>query len=392
MEEIRDELSKCELLCSAVWHDTSNAFENEDRSAQAQRVSNLTSALSFASLSDSSTLFLPIYSPCPANSAETAFRRRASWNDARTLAARVHPYWDSAFVALRLRSSDQTASTLTSRLNWRSDTPISLLEGIMPLASLASTLSPSSQAIDPIDALLASRGYGPGRGNAPQLTAEQKTSRKLAELRQARVDLSGSIESLAGVSAKKSNPATETRSDKAFASATTARGLATSCSEEEASTFSDAVNKLVGCEEPWSHLTTSTLAYNEVRRSYPALRRLAEPRSASQPKQMQDVRTSHSVLSTLRTSPRAATHLRRSLSTVQEALTGHLPLESWGLDSGRLGSGRETGCVGGKEGLGEVKERLYELLGAYEEEEFENDDLVGTDEERADEKDELDWD
>lgn len=135
--------------------------------------------------------------------------------------------------------------------------------------------------------------------------------------------------------------------------------------------------------------TTSALAYNEVRRAYPALQYRSQAGSTGS---SQEVRAAHSVLATLSTSPHVAQHLHRSLRTVQEALSGHLPLENWGLDSGRLGSGREAGCVGGKEGLLELRENLYELLGAYEEEDAErHDDGLGTDEEAAEDRDELDW-
>jgi hypothetical protein len=81
-----------------------------------------------------------------------------------------------------------------------------------------------------------------------------------------------------------------------------------------------------------------------------------------------------SLLASISTTPATATPLREALSSLKGALAGHLPSAAWGI--------AEQGPLGGMDGLREARERLEELLGAYEEEgaggEMED---VGTDEE-----------
>lgn len=74
-----------------------------------------------------------------------------------------------------------------SRLNWRRDTKIAHLGGCLPTPLLAPLSSGRSGPIDPIDALLASRGYGARerpRDGPPEDTPEiraQKAAMSLGE-------------------------------------------------------------------------------------------------------------------------------------------------------------------------------------------------------------------
>ncbi len=85
--------------------------------------------------------------------------------------------------------------------------------------------------------------------------------------------------------------------------------------------------------------------------------------------------------------------LKRAKATVTAALASHAPLSTFGLGSGSYAGGGagaaasedSEGVIGGRDGLKEVRERLEDLLSAYEagldEDEEEEDDGRGTDEE-----------
>jgi hypothetical protein len=112
------------------------------------------------------------------------------------------------------------------------------------------------------------------------------------------------------------------------------------------------------------------------------------------------------MLSSLVTSPQSAHLLSDARKWIEDVLIkGHAPLATYGIGGsrGRSGAGQaasdETeGFLGGREGLVEIRERLEELLGAYEEglnrsASIGDEEQIGTDEEFGGEDgDDSDWD
>lgn len=103
------------------------------------------------------------------------------------------------FSNRRLRSKPFTTSHLVSTLNWRRDTPLASLGICLPSPTLdASTASKSFTPIDPIEALLASRGYGsrPSRGERGRIESlTEKSKRGAKEIKANWFDLSDPISS-----------------------------------------------------------------------------------------------------------------------------------------------------------------------------------------------------
>lgn len=124
----------------------------------------------------------------------------------------------------------------------------------MPLPSVSSPTLALQKPLDPIEALLASRGYGTAGGKNSPLTEEQRVVAKVDELKKAHVSLSRPVSGRSGASVKASKHSVQAHHSKAFASVTTARGAATSSSDQDAGLFSEAVERFTGCEAPWSHL------------------------------------------------------------------------------------------------------------------------------------------
>lgn len=83
--------------------------------------------------------------------------------------------------------------------------------------------------------------------------------------------------------------------------------------------------------------------------------------------------SSISVLASLRTTPGTSRLLREARAALTAAIDGHAHLQAYGIAA--------QGSVGGRDGLRETRERLEDLLGAYEEGEQEEVEDVGTDEE-----------
>lgn len=132
----------------------------------------------------------------------------------------------------RLKTGGESASTLASRLNWRRDTPIAALRGHVPLPSLSA--APQQAPMDPIDALLASRGYGPARNKARPLTRDEAAVAGAGVLKARCIDFSD----LAATDSEQ----------KAFAAWTLARGAAAAALGEK---LEDTVDKWSGVDAPF---------------------------------------------------------------------------------------------------------------------------------------------
>lgn len=137
--------------------------------------------------------------------------------------------------SLRPAGGAESAATLLSRLNWRLDTPIAALRGCFPLLSASSSSTESKPPMDPIDALLASRGYGARQERTRPLSREEQATRRAKTLGEASVELSG-------LSPK--------GTDRAYAESIVARGPQAT---QEGESLADAALAWSGVEEPLAH-------------------------------------------------------------------------------------------------------------------------------------------
>lgn len=245
----------------------------------------------------------------------------------------------------------------------------------MPTPALAPFAAQPMSKMDPIEALLASRGYGSNRGNrrdertfeTPQeiaAKAAQQIQRHFLHL-SLPASTSDSINFAENVVA---------RDDDKLAETPTREGM-------------QAWSRL---DEPMGQSTFVALPYRIQQASFPQLfshltstgRRLPEaftgrPKVASVP-----------MLSSLFTSPRTAASLKDAQRYVDaKVIKGHDSLASFGLggargiSAGQAASDDSEGPLGGRDGMIEIRERLEELLGAYEVGDEDDDEELGTDEE-----------
>lgn len=89
--------------------------------------------------------------------------------------------------------------------------------------------------------------------------------------------------------------------------------------------------------------------------------------------------TATSVISALWTSSATATSIQAAKQTLREAIDGHAPLASYGIDPDA-----------GRDALKDTRERLEDILAAYGG--TEDEEHIGTDEEYPPEEDDDAWD
>lgn len=173
LEQLVDEYPKLDkLVWSLRWGagmgDVSFDDEN-DAEMRAARIRSMNEALSLVMMGEGSSLFTPMNLPEWPTEGES----RPAWanhlrSDRRKKLYSTESYWTSllashfetATLGMRLRDSPVSASSLSAHLNWRGDTKFAQLGGCTPIPLLAEAQKP----LDPIEALLASRGYNPRPG------------------------------------------------------------------------------------------------------------------------------------------------------------------------------------------------------------------------------------
>lgn len=382
---------------------------HKDRLLRLHRANN---ALSLWSLS-SASLYTPIDLPqalsdnvkCP-SSEQLSFKN--NWHDPYQLSGLFAAHIDTATLSNRLHNqqSRQSTATLINRLNWRRNTPIAQLGGCIPTPLLAPFVE-VERPLDPIEALLAARGYDPRKQDRKNLARMTDTERS----------------QIAAEAIKKSYlsfaPECKSYDEKgvSFAQFTTAR---------DDDRMADIPTK--AALEAWSAIDEPAggncfvpAAFNVRWSSFPQLFRNitsnGRPLLPSHKESKEQIGTRNEkkkstkvqsipMLASLSTTPETAHLLADARLFIDSTLIkGHDSLNAFGIGGsrGRSGAGQaaseETeGFLGGRDGLMEVRERLEELLGAYEEgleagriKSTEEQDAIGTDEEYEDDREE-EWD
>lgn len=88
-------------------------------------------------------------------------KRQKLYEDESYWSSLMSSQFETATLGMRLRNSPTSATTLASHLNWRGDTRLAQLGGCLPIPLLAPMEEQDSKPFDPVEALLASRGYNP---------------------------------------------------------------------------------------------------------------------------------------------------------------------------------------------------------------------------------------
>lgn len=336
----------------------------------------------------------------------TRFSKRIDWSHMYNASGLLASHIDTATLPTRVFDSSRRrpAAALTSSLNWRRDTPIASLGGCMPMPLLA-PVKEAARLLDPIEALLASRGYGPRKneraGEAPQESADERARRAASIIEKHHLSLSQLSPDANNAASKRVRP----RSIKPFAREAVARDgdpLA-------AAPTSDALEAWNDLDEPAGRSDFYSVPFNVRSTAYPQLfRGLTSNGRLGMEEEAGGRRTRRSrvetmpMMASLSTTPTTAQLLddaRKWLDT--RVIRGHAPMHLYGLGGarGRSGAGQAAnddteGPLGGRDGMHEVRERLEELLGAYDDDAADVagvDDNVGTDEEVA-AADDSDWD
>lgn len=306
----------------------------------------------------------------------------SDWSDMSITGALFSSFIDTSTLTTRLHDSSkrQSISSFASTLNWRRDTPIASIGGCIPIPLLA-PVGQAPRQIDPIEALLLSRGLDTRRNErntATLETPEQRAKRGADSISKHFMDLSHRCDSF---------------SPMPFARISTAREwdtVAKNLTREAVESVADEDN--VG----WSDVVP--LPFNIKSASFPQMfqdlsadgRVLPGTPSSSQENASRPRVERIPMYSSLTSTPKTAHMLEKARSWLDRAvIRGHDPLSTFGLGAsrGRSGAGQAAsddteGLLGGRDGLLEVRERLDELLGAYDDGGHQKDeDNVGTDEE-----------
>ena len=294
----------------------------------------------------------------------------------------------------------ESAASLVSRLNWRRDNPIATLAGCMPTPLLAPVSS--KKAFDPIEALLAAKGYMPKQDSRPDAHGQRETSADAARKAAGYIKGIWTDLSCGELLDKRTKSKTVLPSNVPFAQSVVARDAD---SNAQAATMAALQSMHASdIDQPMFQSSFVPAAYN-VPDSFPQLFSglTAEGRSLQQLGLDSDG-TSNSttrslpMISSLQTSTDGTYHLLKAAKrVVTEAIDGHLPLSMYGIgqtgSAGAAASEDTEGVIGGRDGLKEIRERLEDLASAYESGFSDSDmeeDGRGTDEEWPEDKDE--WD
>lgn len=251
----------------------------------------------------------------------------------------------------------------------------------MPIPLLAPVVKKLAQ-LDPIEALLASRGYG---------NTDQYRERGRIETAHERALKAAQMIKLHSYSFA---PATKTVIQAGnFAQLAVARDgdqLAATPTTEALAAFNDI-------PDPMSRNTFVPLSYYVQAASYPQIFSKLSSNGKPLPDDVKQRSRVQSVpmISSLTISPSTAATLRDARNYIdKKIIRGHDPMSTFGLGGSRgLGAGQAAseeseGPLGGREGMMEIRERLEELLAAYEDGEEMAEDDLGTDEEYPDQEDE----
>lgn len=406
---LSDEFPKIPILAWGADQEIESEMQEGVHKDRLIRLRKANNALSLWSLS-SASLYTPIGLP-PALSDNGKFTpsqhlsSRHDWRDPYYLGGLFAAHIDTATLSSRLHNerSRQTTATLVNSLNWRRDTPIGQLGGCIPTPLLA-PYAEVDRPLDPIEALLAARGYDPRK-------QDRKNANRMTDTDRAKVAAEAIQKSY--VSFAPGQHLHDGR-DKPYAQFTTARD-----DDRMAETPTKAaLEAWSALDEPAGGSCFVPAAFNVRWSSFPQMFRGLTTNGRPLPPTHKDTNESEEqkkkrtkvqsvpMLASLTTTPETAHSLADARQFIDSTLIkGHEPLTAYGIGGsrGRSGAGQaaseETeGFLGGRDGLMEVRERLEELLGAYEEglvggrlRSTEEENAIGTDEEYEDDHEE-EWD
>ncbi len=141
-------------------------------------------AVHLALSSEVASLYTPLCAPTDASALGPHLSERYDPRNMHHASALLSAHVETVTLPMRVRasSSDSTAgaptrdsaAALIARLNWKRDTPIAALSGCFPTPLLAAAVAKPA-IMDPIDALLAARGYAPKQ---PQQHSRERGSRE----------------------------------------------------------------------------------------------------------------------------------------------------------------------------------------------------------------------
>ncbi|CBQ69317.1 conserved hypothetical protein [Sporisorium reilianum SRZ2] len=382
LEHLLDEYPKLpHFVFAAAWGSTASTPDDDaEHAAWANRLARLRRMNELQALvacMEAGTLVVPLSVPrWDGAQMGSDWRRgigRIDLEDMHHAAALVSAHLETATLGTRLKARSETLGSLAARLNWRRDTKLVHLGGVLPLAYPSS----SASAIDPVDALLQSYGYGdaPTRNarGAPVESASELAHRGSEAVRASWLDLS--LSSSGAKATQLQRTLTHPYAHSAVLRNTrldTARlGLG----------MLDAL--LTHSPAPFTHGVYIPLSYN-LPSSFPNLFSALDGSYAS-------VRRPETVpvVSSLMTTPSSVLRFKQARETVREALHGHLPLQAYGLDA-----------EDARDALKETRELVEGWIDAYSVDgagdASGDDEAMGTDEEyevdQKDDEDGLDWD
>ncbi|SNX86542.1 related to DML1 - essential protein involved in mtDNA inheritance [Melanopsichium pennsylvanicum] len=408
LENLADEFPKVtHLVFGAGWGNTQDVPEDEGREAawenRLARIRRMNNLLSLVQFMEFSTVVSPLRVPKWEGDTQVgaSWRRylgRVDLNDMHHAAALVSAHLETATLGTRMKSRSETLSSLTSRLNWRKDTKLVHLGGALPLPypnplSFAS-LSNSHSSVDPVDALLQSYGYGDRDSRARQRGVPLESESDLAA-RGAKLALSSWLDlSLPSTlsDGEKTRKKLLYNLSKPFSHTAVLRN---SDLEEARLGLGMLDSILSNIREPFGQGIYIPQSYN-VLSSFPNFFTQLDGSGKADTTANVDATNAKvtrpkdvPMLSSLVATPSSLYLLREARETVREALKGHAPLATFGMEG-----------EGSRDQLKETREQIEGWIDAYGVDndggsEGEDENAMGTDEEyNVDQKeeDELNWD
>jgi hypothetical protein len=391
LQSLADEYPKTPVMTwGAQWGSMEEGGEESTHTLG--RLRKMNNILSLWSLS-SSSFYIPMQVPPHLTHSSKKqkdplhyFSSKTDWTDQYQASALLSAHIDTATLRTRLRSPElsSSAASMIASLNWRRDTPIGSLGGCFPTPLLAPTATKGA-AMDPIEALLASRGYGSRERARNERDFETPQERAIKAAKQIQKHF-----------INYSSPAKSNGVKHNFAEYVVARdndALAASPTREALEVWSHL-------QEPVGQTTFAGIPFNIQSASFPQMFRNLTSTGRPVPEDYSDMRPrvqSIPMLSSLSTASSTAAILQQARRYLDKrVIKGHEALQSFGLggargaSAGQAANDESEGPLGGRDGLIEIRERLEELLGAYEGDDGDKseDERLDTDEEYDDQVEE----
>ncbi|TKY85599.1 hypothetical protein EX895_005761 [Sporisorium graminicola] len=409
LENLVDEFPKLShLVFGAGWGNLKSISDEqggdaawENRLARIRKMNNLQSLVQFM---DFATVVTPLSVPSWQGGTQVGkdWRRylgRIDLGDMHHAAALVSAHLETATLGTRMKSRSETLASLTSRLNWRRDTKLVHLGGAIPVPYPTPMTSSSasygaSGSMDPVDALLASYGYGGNRDSRARQRGEPLESESELAKRGSQLVLCSWLDlslpfGLSG--AEKKHKQLLSNFSRPFSHNAVLRN---SRLDDARLGLGMLDSLLTHIHPPFSQGVYIPQSYNLLS-SFPnffssldsASRPITEPHahSAAKVTKPKDV----PVLSSLSATPSSVFRLREAREDIRVALQGHAPLAAYGLDA-----------EDARDALKETRELVEGWIDTYTVDtaggDADDGDAIGTDEEydvdQKDDNDGLDWD